>query len=198
MKTSLAISIILLLLLPFLGVVAQEDASGEFQDGVLLQQIETEYSPLLQTSPVNGSSLSVGFSYPEVMELLRSKVASAEQENYLEITQRGSENSADVTMEGRDNAIEVTQKGKSNIYDGSLIGEENLIHILQTGHYNRLYQILEGTGMELQVTQQGSNLELIQIETGGNAPAYQVHQKGEGMSLRIEHNQVMLPLGGGN
>lgn len=197
MKTSIILIIFLLLFLPIRGL-AQEDTSGEFQDGVLLQQIETEYSPLLQTSPLNGSSLSVGFSYREIMELLRSKVASAEQENYLEISQKGSENSADVTMEGRDNAIEITQAGNSNIYEGSLKGEESLIHILQTGHYNRLYQTLGGNGMELQVTQQGSNLELIQIETGGNAPFYQVHQKGEGMSLRIEHNQVMLPLGGGN
>ena len=197
MKRLLVIISIVLLLLPFHGYT-QEDASGEFQDGVLLEQIETEDGPLLQTSPLNGNSLSVGFSYQEVMEMLRSRVASAETENHLEVTQSGKDNSATVIMEGQGNAMDVTQRGNNNIYEGSLKGEENLIHILQTGYYNRLYQILEGNGMELQVTQQGSNLELIQIETGGNSPAYQVHQRGAGMSLTIEHNQVMLPLGGGN
>ena len=175
-----------------------QEGSGDYQDGILLEQINTQRGNPILLPQSSGNGLSIAFGYREVMDMLRSRVASAETENHLEVTQSGKDNTATVIMEGRGNAMEVTQSGNNNVYEGELKGEDNLIHILQTGHYNKLYQMVEGTGSALQVTQQGSELELIQIETGGNAPAYQVDQRGHGMQIKIEHNQVSFPFGSGN
>ncbi len=186
-----------LLLLPA-WVVAGQDSPGDFQDGILIQQIDPVDDSQIQLSQTDIEDQAIGFGYREVMEKLRSRVASGQLENYIGLTQSGSDNTAIIFQEGKYNAMEIEQLGNNNLYELSLNGEENLIHVLQTGHYNKLYQILEGDGIGLQVTQQGSDLELVQIETGGNAPAYRVDQRGEGMSIRIEYNQIMLPFTGGN
>lgn len=185
--------IITLLLLGF-SAFAQEDASGNYQDGILLQQVQVTDGELLQTNQ-NTTVHELGFSYKEVMEQLRARVANAESENYLEISQRGHNHSADVVQEGKRNSMEIDQKGNSNTYQGTVSGEDNLIHILQTGSFNEIYQELVGDGMELQVVQQGSGHELIQIENSGDAPNYKVEQKGEGMRIVIEHGIASFPFG---
>lgn len=170
-------------------LMAQQVDPQEFQDGILLEQVSPQGVTILQpaaaVNPVNG----MGLNYQQIMDILRSRVASAERENHITVVQDGDNNLATVNQEGVNNAIEVVQSGDGNLYEGAISGEENLIHILQSGHFNKLYQFVDGQGKELQVVQEGSNLELIQVETGPGAPAYQVHQKGEGMSIKIEHIQ---------
>ena len=185
--------IITLLLLGF-SAFAQEDASGNYQDGILLQQVQAPDGEQLQTNQ-NTTVHKLGFSYKEVMEQLRARVANAESENFLEISQRGHNHSAEVVQEGKRNSMEIDQKGNSNTYQGTLSGEDNLIHILQTGSFNKIYQELAGDGMELQVVQKGSGHELIQIENSGDAPNYKVEQKGEGMRIVIEHGIASFPFG---
>ncbi len=185
--------IITVLLLGF-SAFSQEDASGNYQDGILMQQVQVADSELLQTNQ-NTTVHTLGFGYKEVMEQLRARVAHAESENYLEISQKGSNNSAEVVQEGKRNSMEIDQKGNSNTYNGTLSGEDNLIHILQTGSFNEVYQELAGDKMELQVVQEGSGLELMQIETSGDAPNYKIEQKGEGMRIVIEHGMATFPYG---
>ena len=182
--------IFLLILIP-LWVAAQQSSSGNFQDGILLEQIGSfnESSLLIQGDNQQKAGLSLG--YKEIMEQLRSRMANSSYENMIHFSQEGNGHDASVIQTGRGNALELTQRGSNNWYEGFLRGEENLIHILQDGEYNRLYQDIFGTGAELQLIQEGSGLEMIQIETSGNAPRYQVHQKGEGMRIRIEHNQLL-------
>jgi hypothetical protein len=179
----------IMIALPFIGTFmgnGQQYASGEFQDGILLQQIKPD-GPLIISSAKDHNRNPAGMGYMEALEHLRSRVARSETENSLELTQHGNDNMVNLNQGGIKNAIEITQRGNANSYEGVLKGEDNLIYILQSGHYNTLYQMLEGNGTERQVTQQGTGHELIQIETGKAAPAYQVHQRGEGMSVIIEH-----------
>lgn len=181
---------IITLFIPFFicfGLFAQQNNPNDYQDGILLEQIDVSNSSIIQT-PQNISVNPLGMGFREVMEQLRARVSSTEQENHVQITQNGNGNTAEITQEGMRNAAEINQKGNSNNYQGSLTGEDNLIHILQTGSGNTVYQELYGYNIELQVIQHGSGNELIQIETAGNAPIYQVQQKGEGMRIVIEHS----------
>ncbi len=188
---------LLLLLLGWTTLLpAQKGNSNDYQDGILLEQIDVSNSSIIQgPQGISVNPLELGFQ--QVMEQLRERVANAESENYLEISQKGSNNSATLVQEGRRNSMEIDQKGNSNTYQGTLSGEDNLLQILQTGSFNETYQILSGNGMELQVIQEGSFHELIQIEstTNGPTPRYQIHQKGNGMKLRIEHGIADFPFG---
>ncbi len=187
MMKTLSISLFILFLLPC-WLISQQDESGDFQDGIFLEQISPESNRIIQVSPGNFNGDAIGFGYKEMMELLNSRIARAEKESHMIIHQEGEKNVANMVIEGRNNAMEVLQLGNENLYEGKLIGDENLIHVLQNGHLNKLYQVMQGDGAGLQVIQEGQGLELIQIEAAGNAPAYQIHQRGEGMKLHIEHN----------
>lgn len=176
-----------ILFLISIAAFAQQNNPNEYQDGILLEQIDVSNSSIIRT-PQNISIKPLGIGFTEMMEQLRARVANAEHENHVQMTQTGNGNAAGLTQEGIRNAAEINQAGDSNIYQGTLSGEDNLLHILQTGSGNKVYQELYGYNMELQVMQHGSGNELIQIETAGNAPNYQVQQKGEGMRIVIEHN----------
>lgn len=178
----------LLFFLPAL-LSAQQSQTEDFQDGIILRQINPVSGPTIMSPSENAlQNPAMGFGYQAVIEHLRSRVASIENENYLHLSQQGNENVASVVQEGNKNAIQVDQTGDNNFYQTIIKGEENLIHALQMGYNNKLFQELTGDRMELQVIQQGSGNELIQIEASGNAPAYQIHQRGDGMQLKIEHN----------
>ncbi len=185
---------ILSILLFCCTVVAQQNNLDNYPDDILLEQINIDDGSLIQTpQQIQLKPITMGFK--QAMEMLRSRVASAEWENHVQITQNGSGNMAEYIQEGRKNAAEISQSGDSNQYQGTLSGDDNLIDILQSGSYNEIYQVLAGDNMQLQVIQQGSGNELIQIETQGNAPNYQVHQQGEGMKIHIEHGIASFPFG---
>lgn len=178
----------MVILLP-VSLWAQQSDPENFQDGILLEQVSPAGIALVKPVVTGSPALGLGLNYQQIMSILRSRVASAESENHIMVTQEGDNHTATVSQEGANNAIEVIQQGEGNLYEGTISGEENLIHILQNGEYNKLYQFVSGRGKELQVVQEGTNLELMQIENGPGAPAYQVHQRGEGMRIKIEHSQ---------
>lgn len=180
--------IFLFIALP-LWLAAQQSSSGDFQDGILLEQIGSVNERSLFLQGNNQPNVSI-LGYQEIMEQLRSRMANSSYENMIHLNQEGRGHTSSVRQTGKGNAMELTQRGTNNKYEGFVSGEDNLIHLLQDGDYNSLYQDIIGTGAELQLIQEGSRLEMIQIETSGNAPRYQVHQRGEGMRIKIEHSQL--------
>lgn len=105
--------------------------------------------------------------------------------------QRGHENIADLLQEGDRNLTYILQQGNGNEFNAQLIGNENILGVEQIGNNNTYEMNFEqGSNEPLQhrVVQEGNNLSLSQTGISTTGPA-SVVQRGEGMDLRIEHNQ---------
>lgn len=138
-----------------------EGASGSF--GTIVQEGDTNVSSIVQRGVGN-----IGVS-----------------------VQRGDGNTANLLQQGDQNLTYILQQGNGNEFNAQLIGNENILGVEQIGN-NNTYEMdfQQGSNEPLQhrVVQEGNNLSLSQTGISTTGPA-SVVQRGEGMDLRIEHNQ---------